>query len=299
MCCSPFNRTVTSRTRSCTSLGRRGWFATLLLFSCEPASSVGPPPQTPVAVAPQVAPPTAPPPAVNQLRFVERASAVLPGDWKVDFGRPCVAKNAEGAFNVALSGELDVPGYSLFLRYDGYLARPVPPLSSKADKSSAAREIALKSLMDEWGELRDGKHRLVVFAAGAEDQRVPEMAAGRPALSICDIEVADGQATELSTGDTTLPRVVLTSPEGTLHGEVAADSAHLELFVLPRARAATLVVERPDGGQDRHQLESGTYSIDGLRSGDYRFSAGFVASDGFASGGLWTPHVISVNRDAK
>lgn len=272
---------------------------TLLLLGCEPASSVGTPPRTPVAVAPPAAPPTKPPPAVNQLRFVERASAVLPGEWNVDFRRPCVSKSADGAYSVALAGALDVPGFALFLRYDGYLARPVPPLSSKTDKSSAVREIDLKSLMDEWGELSDGKHRLVAFAAGTEDQRVPETAAGRPALSICDIEVSDGQAAELSTGDTTQPRVLLTSPEGTLHGEVAADSAHLELFVLPRARAATLVVERPDGGQDRHQLESGTYAISGLQSGDYRFSAGFVATDGFASGGLWTPHVISVNRDAK
>ena len=271
----------------------------LMVLGCEPRSVAMAPVQPPPALAPAVRSEVTPEKVVNELQLVERSSAVLPGDWNVDFRRPCLTTTGDGAYSVALPGSLDVPGSSLFVRYDGYLARPAPP-SAEKEQTDAVRELPLQSLLDEWGTLTAGKHRLVVFAADHADGRTPETAAGDPALSICDVEVTDGQPADVPQSDVAAqPRVVLLSPEGTFNGDEAADSAHLQLFVVPRARAATLVVERPDGGQDRHQLEAGTYAIEGLQSGDYQFSAGFVAADGFASGGLWTPHVITVNRDAK
>ncbi len=288
----------------------------LLLLACQPSPTGAPPARTPAAaVATSVAPApnqvVAPP---NQLRFSEQPVAVLPGEWGVEFARPCVKSTDDGSHVLVLQGEFDVPGFELYLRYDGYLARPVV---QAARSSAGAREVRLATLMDEWGELRPGRHRVVLFAAGTADGRTPYTLQGEPALSLCDLQVQADTVVDIETSPETKtdsahaaaaqprpldaaaqPRVLLMSPQGTLNGNLAADAALLQLFVIPRARTATLVVERPDGGQDRHQLEAGAYSIAGLTNGDYRFSTGFVAADGFASGGLWTPHVVTVNRDA-
>lgn len=288
----------------------------LLLLACQSNPTGAPPARTPAAaVATGVAPApnevVAPP---NQLHFSEQPVTVLPGEWGVEFARPCVKSTDDGSHVLLLQGEFAVPGFELYLRYDGYLARPV---AQAAPSSAGAREVRLATLMDEWGELRPGKHRVVLFAAGTVDGRTPYTLQGEPALSLCDLQVqadtvVDTEASPERQTDPThaaaaqtrpldaaaQPRVLLTSPQGTLNGNLAADAALLQLFVIPRARTATLVVERPDGGQDRHQLEAGAYSIAGLTNGDYRFSTGFVAADGFASGGLWTPHVVTVNRDA-
>lgn len=174
------------------------------------------------------------------------------------------------AYTLSVEGTFVVSSYTLRARLDDHTSRPL--VLGKKGRT----EIALETLSNEWSAITPGVHEVVVFARDKHGV-VPHGPDGALAFDRCRFEIAaDGSVAAPSRQDASS---VMFSPEGTLHG-AASDPAWLQVAVASETELPQLRIERPDGGEEVHELRSerlatcrhGLFEVGGLQNGDYTFS---------------------------
>lgn len=190
------------------------------------------------------------------------------GGFGVRFSEACVTTGRSGGENephyrVHLEGALRARHYDLRLRYDGHHSRAVV-LARRGQTQES-----LSNLMDEWSDVAEGLHELVVFARDDKGV-VPVTPDGQFAYATCRFEVDARGLVRILPPRESNHDLVLLGPEGTLHGQ-AGDAAVLQVGGELGKGHPRLSVERPDGGREVHELTQNSLELTPLASGDYRF----------------------------